>query len=174
MEDFRLIDVLLRPITIVVVSAIGLAIWMIRWFAKHDEWRKGMDEFKRDTKSALVEIRDDIKKILAAMPKNVLAGTSPVRLTDLGKEVSESIGAAAWAEQVATQLGDRVKGKSAYEVQEFCMQYMRAEYEPTTERDQSFKQCAYDHGIKLKQVLDVCAVELRDRLLHLLATEDIA
>ena len=168
MEDFRLIDVLLRPITIVVVSAIGVAIWMIRWFAKHDEWRKGMDEFKRDTKSALVEIRDDIKKILAAMPKNVLAGTSPVRLTDLGEEVSESIGAAVWAEEKASEFVDGMKGKSAYEVQGFCIDYMRNEYAPTTDEDLSFKECAYEHGIKLEQVLDVCALESRDRLLRLL------
>lgn len=45
---------------------------------------------------------------------------------------------------------------------------MRDVYEPTTEQDRSFKQCAFDHGIKLEQVLDVCAVELRDRLLRLL------
>ena len=164
----------IRPIVVAIIPTLGVVIWMSRWFGRQGEWMKGIDEFKDDTKKALTEIREDIKKLLAAQPRNVLAGTSPLQLTDLGKEVSECVGAAAWAEQVATQLINRVKGKSAYEVQEFCLQYMRAEYEPTTERDQSFKQCAYDHGIKLKQVLDVCAVELRDRLLHLLATEDIA
>ena len=169
MEDFALIDVLLRPITMVLIATMGVAIWMIRWFAKHDEWRKGMDEFKLDTKKALIEIRDDIKKILAAMPKNVLVANSPARLSDLGKEVSESIGAAAWAEQMASEFVDGMKDESAYEVQEFCMNYMRNEYAPTADEDQSFKECADEHGIKLEQVLDVCALELRDRLLRLLS-----
>ena len=169
MEDFALIDVLLRPITMVLIATVGVAIWMIRWFAKHDEWQRGMDEFKLDTKKALVEIRDDVKKILVAMPQNVLAATSPVRLSDLGKEVSESIGAAAWAEHTASEFVDGMKDKNAYEVQEFCINYMRNEYVPTTDEDRSFKECAYEHGIKLKQVLDVCALELRDKLLRLLS-----
>ena len=153
----------------VLIATMGVAIWMIRWFAKHDEWQRGMDEFKLDTKKALIEIRDDIKKILAAMPKNVLVANSPARLSDLGKEVSESIGAAAWAEQMASEFVDGMKDESAYEVQEFCMNYMRNEYAPTADEDQSFKECAGEHGIKLEQVLDVCAIELRDRLLRLLS-----
>ena len=162
----------IRPIVVVAIPTLGVVIWLSKWFGRQGEWMKGIDEFKDDTKHALAEIRTDIKKLLAAQPRNVLAGTSPLQLTDLGKEVSECVGASAWAEQVATQLIDQVKGKGAYEVQEFCMQYMRGEYEPTTERDQSFKQCAYDHGIKLEQVLDVCAIALRDRLLHILASEE--
>jgi len=74
---------------------------MSRWFGRQGEWMKGIDEFKDDTKKALTEIREDIKKLLAAQPRNVLAGTSPLQLTDLGKEVSECVGAATWAEQVA-------------------------------------------------------------------------
>ena len=169
MEDFLLTDVLLHPITIVLIATMGAAIWMIKWFAKHDEWRRGMDEFKLDTKKALIEIRDDIKKILAAMPRNVLVANSPARLSDLGKEVSEFIGAAAWAEQRASDFVDSMKDESAYEVQEFCMNYMRNEYAPTADEDQSFKECADEHDIKLEQVLDVCALELRDRLLRLLS-----
>ena len=48
---------------------------------------------------------------------------------------------------------------------------MRA-FELSTEQEQSFKECAYEHGISLEQVQDVCAVELRDQLLHLLELED--
>ena len=158
----------IRPIIVVTIPTIGLVVWLARWFGKHSEWVKGMEEFKQDTKETLAEIREDIKKLLAAQPRSVIAGASPMQLTDLGKEVSECVGAAAWAEQLAPQLIDDVKANNAYEVQEFCVGFMREDYEPTAEQDQSFKQCAYDHGIKLEQVLDVCAVELRDRLLRLL------
>ena len=166
------IDMGVRPIAVVIIPTIGLVIWMSRWFGKHGEWMKAMDEFKRDTKAALVEIRDDIKKVLAALPPNVLGGASPVGLTDLGKKVSECVEAAAWAEQKAPELIDAVTGKSAYDVQEFCIQYMRTEYKSATAQDESFKKCAFEHGIKLDQVLDVCAIELRDRLLRLLDSEE--
>ena len=160
-------DEWLRPIVVVAIPTIGAVIWISRWFGKHDEWMKGMAEFKEDTRKSLAEIRDDIKKILAGQPRNVLAGASPLQLTDLGREVSEYVGAAAWAEQKALELVDKMKDESAYGVQEFCINFMRAEYKLTTKQDQSFKKCAYEHGIKLEQVLDVCAVELRDRLLHI-------
>lgn len=162
----------MRPIVVVAVATLGLVIWMSRWFGKHEQWTKGMDEFKQETKAALIEIRDDIKKLLTAMPPDVIRGASPVRLTDLGKKVSECVEASAWAEQKAPQLVGEVKGKSAYDVQEFCIAYMRSEYRPTASEDDLFKKCAFDHGIKLDQVLAVCAVELRDRLLGILDSED--
>ncbi len=164
----------IRPIAVVAVPTIALVISMAVWVGKHKEWMKGIDEFKQDTKRTLAEIREDIKKLLAAQPPSVLASTSPVRLTDLGEEVSERVGAAACAEQIAARLIDEVRGKSAYEVQEFCINHMRDDYERTSEQDRVFKECAYEHDIKLKQVLDVCAVELRDKLLHRLGSEDTA
>lgn len=160
MEDW------LRLIVVVVLSALGVLIWVTRWFTKHDSWAKGMDEFKSDTKTTLAEIRDDIKKILVALPKNVLAGTSPVQLTDLGKTVSKSVGAAAWAEKEASKLVGDVKGKTAYDVQDYCFKHMK-ECELAPDDDRVAKECAFQHGIKLEQVLDVFAVELRDRLLDI-------
>ena len=164
----------IRTLVIAAVPAVGVVIWMARWFGKHGEWVKGMDEFKLDTKKALAEIRDDInemrhdiKKLLSAQPRNVLAGTSPLQLTDLGEDVSKRVGAVAWAMQAAPRLADQMRGMNAYEIQEFCMDYMRNGYQRTPEQDQSFKECAYENGIKLEQVLDVCAVVLRDRLLRL-------
>lgn len=156
-----------RSIVTVAIATMALLIWLIRWFGKHDEWRKGMDEFKKDTKVALAEIRDDVKDILGRLPPSVIVGSSPLQLTALGKKVSEAVGAVAWANREASQLVDKVKGKNPYEVQEICVDYMRNKYQLTTEEDQSFKQCAYEHGIKLEQVLDVCAVKLRDKLLHM-------
>ena len=162
----------LRTAAAVAVPILALVIWMARWFGKHNEWMKGIDDFKKQTTNALEEIRNDIKRLLESQPRSVLAATSPLRLTDLGREVSECVRAAAWAAEKAVQLADKVKGKSAYEIQEFCINYMRAEYQPPDVQDQLFKKCAYDHGIKLKQVLDVCAVELRDRLLSVAAEVD--
>ena len=35
-----------------------------------------------------------------------------------------------------------MKDKSAYEVQQFCLNYMRNEYVPTTDEDRPFTECA--------------------------------
>ena len=102
----------IRPIIVVTIPTIGLVVWLARWFGKHSEWVKGMEEFKQDTKETLAEIREDIKKLLAAQPRSVIAGASPMQLTDLGKEVSECVGAAAWAKQLAPQLIDDVKANT--------------------------------------------------------------
>lgn len=134
MDDwFRIIAVV--AVAVAVAAGSGV-IWLARWTGKHEGWRdawaEGMEEFKSETRAALGGIREDVKKILVAMPKNVLARTSPVRLTDFGKEVSKSVGAAAWAEEKAPDLVDEIKGKNAYEVQEFCMDHMRGEDSPVT------------------------------------------
>lgn len=105
MEDW------IRPIVVVAIPTMGLVIWLAKWFGKQTEWVKGIDEFKQDTKETLAEIREDIKKILAAQPRSVIAGASPLQLTDLGEEVSECVGAAAWAEQLAPRLFDEVESQ---------------------------------------------------------------
>lgn len=148
------------------LSILGAVVWISRWFGKHEEWMKGVNEFKSETKSSLAGIRDDIKKILVALPRNVLAGTSPVQLTELGKEVSKSVRASAWAERKAPQLVDHMKDKTAYDVQKYCFEYLKKESVLEPDDDKAAKECAFQHGIKLEQVLDVFAVELRDRLLH--------
>ncbi len=84
-------------LAILILAVMSLGIWMARWFGKYEQWARGMEEFKEDTKKALAEIRADIKKLIAATP-HVLAGTSPLRLTDLGEEVSQCVSAAALAE----------------------------------------------------------------------------
>ena len=157
----------LRIIVVVAVPTVVGMIWLARWSGKLDGWVKEIDGFKADTKDALNRIHDDIKKILASQPRNVLAGTSPVRLTDLGKEVSKSVTAAVWAEKEASKLAGDLQGKTAYEVQEYCFGYMK-ECELAPDDDRAAKECAFEHGIKLEQVLDVFAIELRDRLLHIL------
>ncbi len=43
---------------------------------------------------------------------------SPLRLTELGKTVSEEITAQAWVERVANTLNEKVEGKDAYEIQD--------------------------------------------------------
>ena len=53
-----------------------------------------------------------------------------------------------------------------YEVQELCFKYMNGdEFVPRDDVRTLILQCAFDKGLKREQVLDVIAIELRDRLL---------
>ena len=74
----------LRIIVVVAVPSVIGMIWLARWSGKLDGWVKEIDGFKADTEDSLNRIHDDIKKILASQPRNVISGTSPVRLADGG------------------------------------------------------------------------------------------
>ena len=111
------------------------------------------------------EVRDDIKEILGRLPSPTVTDASPLQLTDCGKSISERLGAVALAQGLAPRLQAQIEGQTPYEIQEKFFDYVRHEYEPPDEVETRIKTCAYDHGIKRGQVLDVLAVELRDMLL---------
>ena len=128
-------------------------------------WKGRVDSDRASFKEFMKEVRNDIKEILRRLPSHTLAGSSPLRLTDLGKSISERLDAPALAQDLAPLLQQRIKGKTPYEIQEMCFDYIRHEYKPPDEVEALIKTCAYDNGIDRGQVVDVLAVELRDRLL---------
>ena len=144
---------------------VGGAVAVVSLIFFAGKWVGGIAEFKKHTMEFIAEIRDDIKKILERLPPVVVSGGSPLRLTDLGKSISQTVDAAAWAERIAPDLRSRVQGKQPYEIQEVCLNYIREEFKPTEEQDDKIKACASENGIDAQKVLDVLAVELRDNLL---------
>ena len=128
-------------------------------------WKGKVDSDRASFKEFMKEVRDDIKEILGRLPSPTVTDASPLQLTDCGKSISERLGAADLARNLAPLLRTQVEGKTPYEIQERCFDYVRHEYEPPEEVETRVKTCAYDHGIKRGQVLDVLAVELRDKLL---------
>ena len=136
------------------------------------EWKGKVDTDRRDFKSFMEAIRADLSRIHARIDDifgrlsgGVTEGASPLRLTELGKSVSEMLDAPRWAEDIARTLTHRVEGMLAYDVQEFCRSYVRDEFKPTSEQEARIKECAYEKGLDRSQVLNVLAVELRDVLL---------
>ena len=129
-------------------------------------WAGKMQEHKGTVQKFMQEIRDDIKKILRLLPKAVAAGESPLQLTDLGKSISVAIGAKTWAERTAQNLQAHTKGMQPYEIQEFSFSHVK-DFTPTAEQEAKIKSCAYENALKQEKVLDVLALELRDRLLEL-------
>ena len=128
------------------------------------QWKGKVDSDRASFKEFMTEVRNDIKELLRRS-SHTLAGSSPLRLTNLGKSISERLDAPALAQCLAPLLQERVEGKTPYEIQEMCFDYIRHQYNPPDEIDTLIKTCAYDNGIDRGQVVDVLAIELRDRLL---------
>ena len=131
------------------------------------QWKGKVDSDRASFKEFMTEVRNDIKELLRRS-SHTLAGSSPLRLTDLGKSISERLDAPALAQDLAPLLQERIEGKTPYEIQEMCFDYIRHQYNPPDEVDTLIKTCAYDNGIDRGQVVDVLAVELRDKLLAMM------
>ena len=91
---------------------------------------------------------------------------SPITLTDLGRKISARLDAGAIADSLVPKTHNRVSGMHPYEVLEPCFDYIRgSEFAPPDDVKALILQCAFDNGFNRDQVLDVIAIELRDRLL---------
>ena len=148
------------PIVLVVIAAVTAVGKLIYWMGEVNADRKGINEFMK-------EIRDDIKKILRRLPAPTIKSSSPIQLTELGRSISDELHARDWVERIAPSLTERVKGKRPFEIQNFCFDYVRDEFEPDAAQLVRLQESAYDNAIDLDGVLDVFAIELRDRLLEL-------
>ena len=116
------------------------------------------------------EIRRDLRKLLYRFGASASDG-SPLRLTDLGRKISDTVDAPAWARETAKILRLRVEGKPPYEVQDACFSFVDDEFEPSDEFHATMRMCAYELGIDDIEVLTVLAITLRDELLTPSPTE---
>lgn len=128
-------------------------------------WAGSTHRSVRTLERFMDEIRTDIKKIFEKLPPSTVAGDSPLQLTDLGKKVSEEIQASEWAKKIASAIALEVAGRHPYEVQEFCLEYVKKENILTEDMQNRVKTSAFENGIKKEQVLRVLAIRLRDELL---------
>ena len=154
------------PAIILILIALGTIIFKI------GKWTGSVDNNIKIFKDFIKEVRDDIKEILNRIPAKSVASGSPIQLTDLGKRISEKIDAKNLAGEFSQELFNEVKDKSPYEIQEFCINYVKSKKSIWTSNQLlEFGNCAYENGIPLDQVFDVIAVELRDNLLELLKNQ---
>ena len=148
------------PGAIFVVAALGGLVKLCIWFGEVNADRASFKKF-------MEEIRKDVKEILGRLQPKTVAGGSPVTLTELGKKISEEVDAKAWAARTAEQIKESVKGKQPYEIHDFCNEFIRLRYHFTDELERLIKSSAYENAVNRDQVLNVLAVELRDKLLEL-------
>ena len=143
----------------VAIAVGGLIFGAGKWVGAVNSDRTSFNEFMK-------EIRDDVKKILDRLPSQAVSSGSPLQLTELGRTISARIGGLSIAEELAAKMREQAGGKQAYEIQEICFDYVLKRYEPPEEQEALIKECAYENGIDLEQVMKVIAVELRDFLLR--------
>ena len=146
---------------------VGRVVFQVgQWKGEVNTDRATFKQFMAEIGEKLDKIQERIDAIFGRLPppKPVASG-SPLRLTALGQAISEELGVTAWATETAPNLCSRAQGKTAYKVQEMCFEYAQSEWEPSDEWDARIDDCAYSRGMERKNVLDVFAVELRNRLL---------
>ena len=155
-----------NPVWIMVsLAAAGILVAVGKWIGAVNSDRAAFKGFTERMRDDIKEIRDDIKKMLQRRPSETLASGGPLRPTDLGGRISESLNASELAADLAAGLRSEAEGKHAYDIQELSFRFIRDEYRPPKEIEDRIKQCAYDNGLDRDEVLDVLAVEIRDKLL---------
>lgn len=164
-----------NPITYAAICAIlgaivGAVIGIIKigkWIQRKDSLESNFDQFIEKMEGYIDEIRKDIRGILNKLDSSTVTGESPLRLNELGETISEVLGANTWAQKTAAELCSRVKGKHPYEIQEFCRDYLRREFNPSEDFLKKMKDCAYNNAISIEEVQDVLVIKLRDALLNM-------
>ena len=148
--------------------AVGIIFGAGQWKGKVDSDREAFKAFMASIKQDIEKIHSRIDDIFGKLGgPATLKTSSPITLTELGQSVSETLGATAWAVARANELSPRVAGAVAYDIQVFAFEYVEKDAVFDAAMEEAIKQCAYEYGLRRKQVLDVLAIELRDRLLRL-------
>ena len=145
------------PIVTAIIAAAGALLGIGIWVGTITTNVKTLKGF-------MSEIRDDIKKIFERLPAPTTASNSPIRLTELGTQISEKLDAKAWATAEADKLFGKTEGADALGIQETAFDHAQ-NFEPPDELLGKMRDSAFERGVDLDGVRDVLGVELRDVLL---------
>ncbi|MCY4673252.1 MAG: hypothetical protein OXD43_05725 [Bacteroidetes bacterium] len=133
------------------------------------EWKGKVDTLLESIVKDLERIGEELtelrKIVFSRFGNSVISSDSPLRLTAFGETISREITAQAWVERVADSLYEDIKGMDAYEIQVFCFEYVESTDEYSNEEQKAIRHAAYKRGIKTKDIRQVLAIELRDKLL---------
>ena len=157
----------------------ALAVFSVYLLTRKDqksESKSEMDRWVGKVDATLDHIKSDISKIQEAVQKIFLKlekvddSGSPRVLTDLGKKVSREINAAQWAERLCRsgQLRKEVEGKTDYQIQEFCFDFVHNRLNPDDNEQRTLEGCAYENGLEVSSVRRVLGIELRDKVMELI------
>ena len=133
------------------------------------EWKGRTDESVGHLKTSLKNIEDYLRGLFEQRLQPVSKGNSPVQLTELGKSVSEHLGAKEWAREEAGKLQPKFQGQEPFEVYEAAQQYVRDDSQFSPEFQRKMRRTAYEKSVEMVQIQAVLAIELRDALVERMA-----
>lgn len=137
-----------------------------RWMGKVSGRLAEHDRILSTHAGLLQEIRNDIKLICQQLPSSTVTSGSPMRLTELGEQIAQTLGAREWAAQAAESLREEVGGLRPDQIQQWCFTYVydSDRHHPDSELAETISVSAAENGIDRSQVLDVLDIVLRDEL----------
>ena len=158
--------------TLMTSAYVGLAISITALLAvialifKFGSWYGEVNSDRNKFSNFIEEIRKDIKEILSRLPPSPTTSSSPIQLTELGKQISENIDAKSWAEKFAQELFEKTQNMTPFQIQTLSFDHVKS-FEPDETLLYKMQESAYESGIDFEGVKNVLGVELRDRLLRL-------
>lgn len=153
----------------IVTAAIAIAAALLgigNWYGSVNSDRTAFKTFMSEIKDDIGAIRNNIKLIFERLPHPFVRSSSPVTLTESGKEVSASLGVKAWAEEQAPRLKNEVEGKEEFEIFAKCAEHAQEQYEKDEALRRKVDGGAYQRGSEAKEILKIYTVELRDAVLR--------
>ena len=162
-----------HPLTyIVILTAIGMLAGAAWGLIRIGRWTQAVDSDRTAFNSFMDKVDGKLDRIIAALGPAAVARGSPLKLTELGRAISESLDAETWAQDTLHILLDRAaeaEFSEAFEFHELANAYVTQEFNPSGDFLRRMRACAYENGVPLEQVQSVLIVVLRDALL---AAED--
>ena len=158
-------------IVVASLAAVSFIFGIGYWVGGVNNDSSSFNKFMDETKGFIAEIRADIKRIFERLPPPVVAGSSPLRLTDFGQEIADNFGAVEWARGLAPKLVDEVRGKEPFEIDARCGEYVNDNWSTAFWRPK-VQKCSYEMGTGVNSVLNVLKVVLRDELFKLMKEEE--
>ena len=150
--------------TLVVLAIVAGAGRFWYWRGQVDNDRDAFKKFMTDIGRKIDKIQENVHELLGVV-RSVSKPGSPLKLTELGNKVAECLESRGIFQDIEPLLSDRIHGKQPYEIHDICFEYISGELNPSPEMDAVIRLCAYENGVKREDVLEVMAIELRDRLL---------
>ena len=128
-------------------------------------WVGQVNSDRESFKEFMKKIEKKIDEIFDRLPPRVIAGASPVRLTEFGRKAAKDSGMDKISRQVAPDLLAHVKGMEPFQIHEYCVQYVK---ELPERESAAVAKGAYDLGLSKEDMGMVLGVLLRDELLRIL------
>ena len=155
-----------------VITLFGVGIWAGRVMTK----QAAFSEFMKEMKGEIKEISTNVARILTRLDRidRDVISESPLRLTNLGEQVADTLEADDWAEKIAEDVYDEVQGKRKYEIQIFSFEYAKDEDNFSDGELELIQEIAYDHGMTESRVRRVLGIKIKDKLISMLGLADDA